>query len=564
MKRSRRAWLIGIILLVAFVLRFYKLGEIPNGLYQDETAIGYNAYSVLTTGRDEHNVSWPLYFKSFGDQKLPIYIYATALSIKAFGLNGFAVRFPSALFGFFSVILFYLYIRAISKNYTLAIVATALLAINPWHVFYSRASFEVSIALFFFLAGALFIHRSFSKPKSGILPLAVLCFLVSFYSYNLTRLLSPLLFVFLFFLYKKQKNIISKADLVVTSIISIIGFLPFIFSITHSGGIGSANGTLITSSATTQASIIEFRSFLVHLPSLFTKISFNTYILTFWQYVTNIASYFSVPFFFITGSSHGNHGISTSGQFFLVEFPLFIIGLYALVKEKIIWARHLYVWGFTTIGVAALTREAPHATRSFFLIIPVITITAWGLISLYSYWSNSYKTLVYKCTAVFLCLLALWNVLYYFSSYYVRFPVAYAKSWRFADKELSFFIKNEENKYTTIIFDKPAGFIYTSLLFYTGYSPDNFQTTAQWAPDDSEGFSQLLSFGKYQFRDVDWGSDYGSGKKTLIITTPDRKPQNALLLKNFYYPKKPVVFALKQEIIRYPVEEIAYVAVATP
>ena len=84
------------IFVIAFILRFYKLGDVPNGLYQDETSIGYNAYSIMTTGKDEYGKIFPLYFKSFGDYKLPIYIYSAIIPIKLFGLNAFAVRFPSA------------------------------------------------------------------------------------------------------------------------------------------------------------------------------------------------------------------------------------------------------------------------------------------------------------------------------------------------------------------------------------------------------------------------------------------------------------------------------------
>jgi len=70
------------VFILAFLLRFYNLDKIPNGLYQDETAIGYNAYSILETGKDEYGKSLPLYFKSFGDQKLPVYIYAAVISVK--------------------------------------------------------------------------------------------------------------------------------------------------------------------------------------------------------------------------------------------------------------------------------------------------------------------------------------------------------------------------------------------------------------------------------------------------------------------------------------------------
>ena len=126
--------IIFLILSIAFLLRFYKLGEIPAGFYQDESAIGYNAYSVMETGKDEHGQTFPLYFKSFGDYKLPVYIYLTALSVQTFGLNEFAVRFPSALFGFLTVVVFYFFVKELTRNKPLSIISTAFLAISPWHL----------------------------------------------------------------------------------------------------------------------------------------------------------------------------------------------------------------------------------------------------------------------------------------------------------------------------------------------------------------------------------------------------------------------------------------------
>ena len=181
-----------IIFFLAVFLRFYKLGEIPNGLYQDETAIGYNAYSILQTGKDEHGVSWPLYFKSFGDYKLPVYIYLTAISVKLFGLNEWAVRFPSALFGTLTVVVMYFFVNKLFKT-NIAIFSALLLAINPWHLHYSRATFEVTIALFFLMLGAYLLPRKFL--------VGTLCFIIAFYSYNLTRLLAPLLYFLCLWVY---------------------------------------------------------------------------------------------------------------------------------------------------------------------------------------------------------------------------------------------------------------------------------------------------------------------------------------------------------------------------
>ena len=66
--------LLSVILLFAFLVRFGGVGDYPS-LNSDEAAIGYNAYSLLQTGKDEHGQSWPLHFKSFGDYKPGGYFY---------------------------------------------------------------------------------------------------------------------------------------------------------------------------------------------------------------------------------------------------------------------------------------------------------------------------------------------------------------------------------------------------------------------------------------------------------------------------------------------------------
>ena len=60
-KLSSTTILLSIIIL-AFILRIYKLAEIPPGFYADEASIGFNAYKILTTLRDEHGKFLPLFF----------------------------------------------------------------------------------------------------------------------------------------------------------------------------------------------------------------------------------------------------------------------------------------------------------------------------------------------------------------------------------------------------------------------------------------------------------------------------------------------------------------------
>src|SRR5947209_1614488 len=65
------------ILIIGLIVRIYNLSDNPAGFQVDEASIGYNAYSILTTGKDEHGVFSPIFFQAFGEYKSPIQIYST-------------------------------------------------------------------------------------------------------------------------------------------------------------------------------------------------------------------------------------------------------------------------------------------------------------------------------------------------------------------------------------------------------------------------------------------------------------------------------------------------------
>lgn len=560
MKQKVYYLLLVLTLCLGFFLRFYKLGEVPNGLYQDETAIGYNAYSILKTGKDEYGVTLPVYFKSFGDYKLPVYILATVPSVAVFGMTDVAVRFPSAFFGVLSIFVFYFFVFELTKKRNLALLATFLLAINPWHLHYSRATFEVSICLFLFILGSYLLLKSFHAKKTGLFLLGTLCFVINIYCYNLTRLLSPVLFVSLIYFYRKQFSNVRKSEIIATCVLSVIVLLPFVETLLRSGGFQSAQGTLIFSSAPVQAENLEFRSYIAGNP-LLSKMLFNNLFLNLWVYVIHCIAYLSVPFFFLTGSSHGNHGIGNVGQFYVFELVFILWGVYELLKNKEPWRIVIFGWFVVVVFVAAITREAPHATRSFFLLIPLTIISAYGIMTFVTFLIKLQKKHQIVIIAVVLAI-AIYSIGYYFTSYYLRFPTIYAKSWRVADKDVALYLKAHENEYDHIIIDSNAGLIYSSLLFYQKYSPTDFHKTQQRFPDDSEGFSAVKSFGKYEYKEIDWTKDYKK-PRTLLVTSADRKPNDVPSVMTFFYPERPVVISVKQTILAYPVKDVAYVLIST-
>ncbi len=556
-KRNKVFIIYAAIFALAIYLRLFQFGEVPNGLYQDETAIGFNAYSILETGKDEYGKNFPLYFKSFGDYKLPVYIYLTVIPVKIFGLTDFAPRVASVFFSILTVGLFYFFVKRISKNTALALVSMLLLAINPWHLHYGRATFEVSVALFFFLSGSFLLLEK--KKNIFISVLGVGCFVVALYTYNLTRLLSPALLFLVFSLnIKEWKKVTLVHKLVVAGVI-VLGFIPLLLSILNPEGVQSASGTLITSSAAIQAPLLELRSYMIGTPILFQKLFFSHFTLTGWEYIRHIASYGSFDFYFLNGSSHGNHGIGNFGQFYLFESFTILLGLIVAFMKKEQWRMLAVLWGIIVIAVCALTREAPHATRSFFLILPLTIFSAYGMIVFFHY-INSRTAKIKIIYGVFVSAFFLYNIIFYFSSYYQRFPIFYAKNWRSEDGVLSKYVKDHESKYEKIVIDESVGIPYTSFLYYLTYSPEVFQRTVQRDKDDSEGFSKVKSFGKFEFRKIDWNKDLTSDK-TLFITTFENQPEEKYIVEKILYPQRPVVINVGQEIHQFPVTDVAYVLV---
>ena len=100
--------ILAAVITLGLLVRVVSLESFPAGLNADEAAIGYNAWSLINTGKDEHGASWPLVFRSFDDYKPPIYFYLVLPFVYFLDLTVLAVRLPSAIMGSISIWLVYL------------------------------------------------------------------------------------------------------------------------------------------------------------------------------------------------------------------------------------------------------------------------------------------------------------------------------------------------------------------------------------------------------------------------------------------------------------------------
>jgi mannosyltransferase len=123
------------ITLLALLLRLYKLGEW--GFWIDE---------VLTVNRVVAGLD--------GVTRPSFYMIGIALNL--FGVSDWSARLAPALVGVFSLPIFYFPIRRLFGP-TVALLAILLLAISPWHLYWSQnARFYMNLILFYTLGALAF------------------------------------------------------------------------------------------------------------------------------------------------------------------------------------------------------------------------------------------------------------------------------------------------------------------------------------------------------------------------------------------------------------------------
>ena len=170
------------------ILRTHQLTRVPAGLHGDEVSIGYNAFSLLKTGRDQDGNFLPLTIDQFGDYRPAGYHYLDIPFIALLGINELAVRLPAALFGSLTIILFYFFVFELFNDHRIALLSAGFLTFSPWHIAISRATSESIIAAFFIILGLYLYLKGINLKGIKKMPHSRLLFLLSFSSFFLSFL----------------------------------------------------------------------------------------------------------------------------------------------------------------------------------------------------------------------------------------------------------------------------------------------------------------------------------------------------------------------------------------
>lgn len=181
--------LLGAIITVGFALRAYDLGFLD--LSFDENVSLDPARAILRTGIPEA-ASGVWYTRS------PAYHYMLALWLRFFGDSTISARFLSVIWGTATLVLTFVFTRKVTGKVWIALLVTALLAIDPWAImvarlvrFYQVVQFFSLLSFYLFIKGfidregrwyqhSFFIAITFTILNQEVTITLLPCFLVGF------------------------------------------------------------------------------------------------------------------------------------------------------------------------------------------------------------------------------------------------------------------------------------------------------------------------------------------------------------------------------------------------
>lgn len=149
-------WLLGVILLMGFCFRMYQIGF--HDLEPDEN-VSYDAVrGILRTGA-------PISTSQIWYTRGPFFHYPLAIWVKIVGLSPETARTWSVLWGIATLIMVFVFTRLITGKVWIALIATAVMAIDPWELWYSRNVRFYQQTQFLYLLSYWSFYRGFIEAS---------------------------------------------------------------------------------------------------------------------------------------------------------------------------------------------------------------------------------------------------------------------------------------------------------------------------------------------------------------------------------------------------------------
>jgi hypothetical protein len=457
------------ILCIGTAVRLYAFGSVPPGLNQDEASTGYDAYALLHYGIDRSGFHIPVFMVSFGSGMSALPSYLAMPFFQVFGVSVASLRAQNLVVGILSLPAFYALVRRTGDK-TLALLATFLLAISPWHIMDSRWTLAGLLpALFLF--GVLFLSKSRESTRSFLW--AAVFFALTLYAYAPAYLATPVFLAFasLFFFRHRPP---SWNPVVQASGIFCLLALPIVLAV-----------------VVNQFKLQSIKTPLLSIPRLPSAPRYQSVSTLFggngasavWSNLHDLWR------LLVTG----NDGLiwnAIPGYAYLYSFglPLAAIGLIVTVVRRRFWSSEVefFFLAWLAAGLVLAASETVNINRVNLLFIPIIFFAAVGI----------------RTIAVSRVLLA--AIVAYYCVAFAQFTHAYFGSYR-TQASTAFFSgfgkaidKAARATSGPLCITGRVNQPYIFVLFYRKIDPHVFIQTVRYENPGAE-FQQVSSFDRYTF-----------------------------------------------------------------
>ncbi len=459
-----------LIALIVLALTAYKLDTIPQGFQWDEAAYGYNAYSLLKTGKDEWGKRYPIFIKSFGEYKPGFLSYAIIPFFLAGGINQTMARLPVAISAAVGVIGLIKFLEPKSK--TLAIITGLVLITNPWFLHYARIAFEPMPSLGFMLLGLWL----WSKRKTKIKIFGALSLLMSMYIYNSARLFVPMMTALHLLIFHPKKRLAYLKNQAAPWILLIAGSFLILYSTLFSIAGTRAKDVFFWDSAEFTSAVEEgiYRNRVLAYP--FVRIFNNKGWYVLHKLGKKYIAHFSPEYLLPNNNQTPAFSFIRHGNFLLTLAPFLVIGLISAKKRnKTYW--FFFFWLLTSPIPSTLTTGHTNPNRSLIILPALVYFAARGIITSVDWGQKTFKfkpiAQVFKLGLVTMLLL---NFGLYLHDWLIYFPELSEPYWHGFYKQASREVWQNRDQYNKVYFTNTDTQPYIFFAWYNLIEPKLVQT----------------------------------------------------------------------------------------
>lgn len=518
-----------LVILISFIY-LYRLAEIPDSFSNDEAIFGYNAYSILQTGRDEYGKLLPIISESNGDYKLLLLSYWLVPFVALFGLTEFAVRLGQVIATFAVLTIVFLLVKKISSNFKLALATVLLLSLSPWFIVFGRSACETMISMFFFYLCMYMFLRWYESQKNIWLLFGVICGSVSAMGYYSVWfiLVITLLLVML-------RNLLVRKNIRTFMFTSSLLFIPLIIiaiALTTSGGARMKQINLLKNSNAQALLEEQIREDQQSLPYSLTRILHNK-IAFYPYYITRqFVQTFNLDFLFFSGDTGGTlYVVPYSGVLHLWYLPFLFIGLYYFFRNWHISYQKIIIPLFigAIFFAGSLSVYGSPSQRTIMAAPFLCFIIAYGIYKAHQQYSTfaTYKIII--SVGLIAVVYQTGGFLHQYSTHAnVHLP------WfrNYADKYMVRAVNHLQNNYQNVVAPETS---YSAFYFFNKVDPKIAQANSQQRQDIKNGLGHLIrkEANGILLMPIDCPA---SGKlNVLYVCSGTNIPQNAHILEEIRY-----------------------------